>query len=281
MKLASKVFRRTDWYVTSKFGWRKHPISGDKKHHNGTDYGTHGKKLPQYAIEEGYVVKVVTGKNGSTTGYGNYVWVRYPRINRSLLHAHLDSVAVKKGDKVKEGTLLGYTGTTGASTGVHLHLGMTEIGKDKWLDPHAYDYQPAPKEVAPAPAAWPKKHKVVKGDTLSAIAKKYYGNGGKDYYTYIAQANGIKNVNRISVGQTLTIPQYKVAISEATVLKKGDKVKIVGKGNGNSNGTGATAGGIGWKRVMLRIWENKKYPYQVGDGSGTTGYYQANDLEKL
>jgi murein DD-endopeptidase MepM/ murein hydrolase activator NlpD len=150
MKLVSKIFRRTDWYVTSKFGMRVHPINGKYSMHNGTDYGTHGKKIPQYAIEEGYVVKVVTGQNKATTGYGNYVWVRYPRINRSLLHAHLDSVKVKKGDKVKEGTILGYTGTTGASTGVHLHLGMTKIGSDTWLDPHAYNYEePKKEEVKP------------------------------------------------------------------------------------------------------------------------------------
>lgn len=66
----------------------------------------------------------------------------------------------------------------------------------------------------------------------------------------------------------------------APTLKKGDKVKIIGKGNGNSNGTGVAAGGIGWTREILRIWEGRKYPYQVGNSQGTTGYYKAEALQK-
>lgn len=66
----------------------------------------------------------------------------------------------------------------------------------------------------------------------------------------------------------------------APVLRKGDKVKIVGTGNGNSAGTANTAYGIGWTRVILRIWEGRAYPYQVGDGTGTTGFYKASALEK-
>lgn len=136
MKLANKIFKRADWYVTSSFGKRKHPITGQLSFHQGTDYGTDVEKWGQYAIEDGYVYKVTR----SASGYGNSIWVRYPRINRSLFHAHLDSIKVKEGQNVSEGTLLGYTGTSGSSTGIHLHLGMTEIGKDKWLDPHAYNY---------------------------------------------------------------------------------------------------------------------------------------------
>ena len=43
--------------------------------------------------------------------------------------------------KVKEATLLGYTGTTGQSTGIHLHLGLRKSNSKTWIDPHAYDYQ--------------------------------------------------------------------------------------------------------------------------------------------
>lgn len=136
MKVASKIFRRNDFYVTSPFGYRVHPITKKYTYHAGVDYGTNAKNWAQYAIEDGYVY--TTGYNKS--GYGNYIWVRYPRINRSFLHAHLKSISVKSGQKVKEGTLLGYTGTTGNSTGIHLHLGMTEIGKSTWLNPDKYNY---------------------------------------------------------------------------------------------------------------------------------------------
>lgn len=138
MKLASKIFRREGYYVTSPFGWRIHPVTKKRTFHSGTDYGTNCQKWAQYAIEDGYIY--TTGQDSTS---GKYIWVRYPRINRSLLHCHLDSIEVKKGDKVTEGTLLGYTGSTGRATGVHLHLGMTEIGKSTWLDPDKYDYEPA------------------------------------------------------------------------------------------------------------------------------------------
>lgn len=67
----------------------------------------------------------------------------------------------------------------------------------------------------------------------------------------------------------------------APVLRKGDKVKIIGTGNGSSLGNANTAGGIGWTRVILRVWEGRAYPYQVGDGTGTTGFYKAEALQKL
>ncbi len=66
-----------------------------------------------------------------------------------------------------------------------------------------------------------------------------------------------------------------------TGLQVGDNVKIVGTGNGNSLGTGATAYGIGWNRQILKIWDGRAYPYQVGNGSGTTGFYQESSLQKI
>ena len=64
-------------------------------------------------------------------------------------------------------------------------------------------------------------------------------------------------------------------------LQVGDKVKIVGIGNGSSYGDSNTAYGIGWTRQILRIWDGRPYPYQIGNGSGTTGFYKANALQKL
>lgn len=67
---------------------------------------------------------------------------------------------------------------------------------------------------------------------------------------------------------------------QPTGLQVGDKVKIVGTGNGSSYGTSNTAYGIGWERQILRIWDGRPYPYQVGNNTGTTGFYQASALEK-
>ena len=66
-----------------------------------------------------------------------------------------------------------------------------------------------------------------------------------------------------------------------TKLQVGDTVKIIGTGNGSSYGTSNTAYGIGWTRQILRIWDGRKYPYQVGNSTGTTGFYQASSLKKL
>jgi hypothetical protein len=66
-----------------------------------------------------------------------------------------------------------------------------------------------------------------------------------------------------------------------TGLKVGDKVKIVGTGNGSSYGDSNTAYGIGWTREILRIWSNRLFPYQVGNNTGTTGFYKENALKKL
>ena len=63
-------------------------------------------------------------------------------------------------------------------------------------------------------------------------------------------------------------------------LRVGDTVVIKGTGNGSSYGTSNTAYGIGWTRQILRIWDGRSYPYQVGNNTGTTGFYRADALEK-
>lgn len=64
-------------------------------------------------------------------------------------------------------------------------------------------------------------------------------------------------------------------------LSKGDKVKIIGTGNGSSLGNANVAYGIGWNRQIIRVWEGRAYPYQVGNANGTTGFYKADALQKL
>ncbi len=67
-----------------------------------------------------------------------------------------------------------------------------------------------------------------------------------------------------------------------TELKVGDKVKIIGTGNGSSMGKANTAYGIGWTRQILKIWNGRPYPYQIGNSKGvTTGFYKASALKKL
>ena len=66
----------------------------------------------------------------------------------------------------------------------------------------------------------------------------------------------------------------------STGLSVGDKVEIIGTGNGSSYGTSNTAYGIGWTRQVLKIWDGRPFPYQIGNNSGTTGFYKAEALRK-
>lgn len=186
MKLASKIFKREDWYVTSNYGNRICPFHG-KEFHHGVDYGTNCEKWPLYAIEDGYVQYI----KKSNKGYGNYIWVRYPRLNISLMYAHMDKIRVKNKEKVNANTLLGYTGKSGSATGIHLHLGMTKIGSNKWINPHSYNYKEENIYI------------VKSDDTLWGIAKKYYGNGNK--YKLIAEKNNVKPPYTIYPNQKIII----------------------------------------------------------------------------
>ena len=110
-----------DFKVTSIMGWRIHPVEKTKKHHNGTDIWSPHEPCWIEAPYDGVVVAAVR-KN---TGFGNHVMIRH-KINGQqyvTVFAHMidGSIKVKKGQKVTAGTPLGKMGSTGMSTGKHLH----------------------------------------------------------------------------------------------------------------------------------------------------------------
>jgi hypothetical protein len=126
--------------VTSKFGWRIHPIEKYKKHHNGVDLW--GAKEPLYieSFHDGVVIAAGTSKqrlkSGAVGGVGWYVDVR-SKINGKYYvarYAHMvpKSLKVKKGQKVEAGTILGKMGTSGASTGKHLHFEICAGKSHRW-----------------------------------------------------------------------------------------------------------------------------------------------------
>lgn len=105
--------------VTSNYGWRVHPIFGVPRLHDGVDFGA-GCGTPQLATRAGQVTG--TGWGG---GLGNMVTINHGIVNGSSMvtrHGHLQSIAVSPGQSVSQGQVIGYTGTTGNSTGCHLHL---------------------------------------------------------------------------------------------------------------------------------------------------------------
>lgn len=231
------------WKITSKMGWRIHPVKKEKKHHNGTDICGLGKG-PWYieAFADGKVLKAQesTAPGG---GFGHYVVIQH-KIDGEFytsLYAHMvpGSIQVKVGQKVAAGTVLGKMGTSGMSTGVHLHWeiwkgkvhGWSADGKG-FVEPvgfvkalmaaekakaFANEATPedaplvdAPKPVVAKPVVAPAKpavkpavkvYKVKAGDTLSGIAAKH-----KTTVAVLTKLNGIKDASKISVGQAIKLP---------------------------------------------------------------------------
>lgn len=108
--------------ITSPFGWRTHPIFKRRKFHTGIDLAG-PMRSPIRASDSGHVL--YTGWYG---GYGKVVIVSHGN-SFSTLYAHLSSYAVKKGDNVAKGDILGYEGATGFATGPHLHFEVRVEGK--------------------------------------------------------------------------------------------------------------------------------------------------------
>lgn len=109
--------------VTSPYGYRNHPIYGVRKFHKGIDIsGTNIKNKPILAAADG----TVSISKYNSGGYGYYVMVNHGKNSDdgkyyATLYAHMTKLIVKVGQKVKKGDVIGYVGTTGASTGYHLH----------------------------------------------------------------------------------------------------------------------------------------------------------------
>ena len=109
---------------TSPFGWRTHPISGKRKMHNGVDMAG-GQRFghPIYAQAPGTVFQA----GGTSGGYGNVVRTRIGNLVH--LYAHLQSAVARVGQVVKPGQLVGKMGSSGASTGPHVHYEVRRNGQ--------------------------------------------------------------------------------------------------------------------------------------------------------
>ncbi len=106
--------------ITSPYGYRRDPFTGKLSWHNGLDL--RAKNEPAYAMMDGFVEKV-----GYDNRSGNYVILRHD--NYRVSYCHLSSIVVVKGKSVCPGTIVGVTGSSGRSTGEHLHLTCKKDGK--------------------------------------------------------------------------------------------------------------------------------------------------------
>ena len=115
--------------ITSPFGYRIHPILGYRKLHTGIDFGV-GYGTPIRAADSGTVIYATW-----MSGYGNVIIIDHGR-GISTLYAHQSSLAVGNGSRVSRGQVVGYVGSTGFSTGPHLHFEVRVNGNP--VDPMGY-----------------------------------------------------------------------------------------------------------------------------------------------
>ncbi len=102
--------------ITSGFGMRTHPVYGYSREHTGVDYAA-PTGTPVRTIGDGVVTFA-----GVQNGYGNVIQIRHRNAKDSTLYAHLSRIDVKVGDNVMQGEKIGAVGSTGVSTGPHLHF---------------------------------------------------------------------------------------------------------------------------------------------------------------
>ena len=140
--------------VSSGYGLRKHPILGYSKMHKGVDFAA-PTGTPIFAAGDGVIEQI-----GPWSSYGNYVRLRHNN-SLSTAYAHLSRFGknLKKGSRVSQGQVIGYVGTTGRSTGPHLHYEVVMAGKQ--VNPNSVDL-PTGREIA-------RKDK----DTFSAVVAQH------------------------------------------------------------------------------------------------------------
>lgn len=117
--------------ITSKFGWRTHPLTGIRSHHNGADLYRQLQPTWIEAPLDGKVVDV-----GFNTAAGNYVVIQHKIRGRfyctKYMHMKNGSVHVRRRQRVKAGQPIGKMGSTGASTGIHLHWELFKGKTYRW-----------------------------------------------------------------------------------------------------------------------------------------------------
>ena len=116
--------------ITSPFGVRVHPITHVKRSHNGVDFGAPAG-TPIYATRAGTVTKAAYQPGGA----GYYVSINHGD-GFSSIYMHMTNYIVSTGQTIKQGQVIGYVGSTGLSTGAHLHFGVSYAGK--YVNPLAY-----------------------------------------------------------------------------------------------------------------------------------------------
>jgi murein DD-endopeptidase MepM/ murein hydrolase activator NlpD len=110
-------------HIPSGYGWRTDPIYKTSEFHPGLDFTANtGTKI--YATGDGIIAEA----NANAQGYGNHVIINHG-FGYQTLYGHMSRIAVREGQKIKRGELIGYVGSTGRSTGPHVHYEVIRNGE--------------------------------------------------------------------------------------------------------------------------------------------------------
>lgn len=199
--------------VTSRFGQRQDPIGNGNKFHYGLDIAS--KNINRSSIYSMLPGKV--SRSGYHSGYGYYVRISHQGVD--TLYAHMaEQPLVKVGESVSAGKRIGIVGTTGLSTGPHLHLEVIINGKQ--VDPEPYVKEilnkknvvtPSSSSSSSASKVEERVHTVRSGDTVSKIAQQYGTT-----IEQIKVLNKMSNANIIHVGQKIIVSRNQVSSGEGS-----------------------------------------------------------------
>lgn len=195
--MANRFFPNYETYkITSPYGMRT--LNGVTAMHNGIDLvakATNGGSRTDYITSHGNG-KVISCGFDKSAGYFANIGIDENNY-KCYYHMKAGTVKVKKGDIVKDGQIIGFMGSTGNSTGAHLHFGIKVNGK--WINPAPYldkDYNFNVKVETTF-----ETYTIKRGDTLSKIAERYNTTVG-----YLADINKLENINLIITGHKLKVP---------------------------------------------------------------------------
>jgi murein DD-endopeptidase MepM/ murein hydrolase activator NlpD len=113
--------------ISSAFGWRMHPITGSQRFHSGTDIAAPIGTPVLAALAGRVAIADFLG------GYGLTVTLEHEKGTQQTLYAHLSEIFVQPGEMIRQGGAIGRVGSTGLSTGPHLHFEFRQLTPDGWV----------------------------------------------------------------------------------------------------------------------------------------------------
>ena len=275
----SRVLKNYPHIITSAYGKR------GSSWHGGVDVTGYRNKthVLDYitAHSDGKVIATRNDITGFIDGgsYGNYVIIDHGSGYKTL-YAHMayKSVAVKVGDKVKAGTVIGYMGNTGTSYGGHLHFEVRL--NDERINPTEYLDKELPINKGDDPKPQPTK-------SIDEVARDVI-NGDYGNYPERKERLEAEGYNYAEV-QARVNEILKPTPAPSNIIKEGDTVIVNGEGRASSNGKGATTRTFkNTKMKVIAIAKNASHPYalnqynegKVGDYSKVTAWFAPYSIKK-